>query len=230
MSNETELKNFLKAEAAARRRGAKMLLVAGIILAVVLVVWFGYVYRRLSTELKAQDIIDIAFSKVPAAQDLAPRVEQWVMNQAPGLMDQAKDAIVENLPKLRERAEELAGTYADILANRIYETSNQQIEEIILTHGEAVRRALAAIGDIEKSATAKEDLKKALAEEFEKVAVRELDPYLPGFLEALQDMEVELTLLVDTPSEQLTEEQRLEKELLHLVFELCTRAYERVGG
>ena len=134
------------------------------------------------------------------------------------------------MPKGRKKLEELLAQAADDLSQKVRDQASEQIEQVMLTHGQKIRAALEAVGDIQKSENAELDLKKAFEEEFEKIAVRDLDPRVHDYLTALQDIDAELTALVETPVEKLTPEQRLERELLQIVYTLIERRYARFRG
>ncbi len=233
MSNETELRDFVKQQASATRRGGNILLVVGIVLIVVIVGYFSYVLGRLKRELQAQDVVDIVCAKVEkAVADYMPQAETFIMEQAPTIMDEAKDQIVKNLPKLREQAEKQLEGLADSATAKIEARISDEVQGIMNTHGPEIRQALEAAGDVQASETAKLDLTNALIVEFEKVAVEEVDPFLPEILEAFEKLEGDLTVLVEKPSEQLDEVQKIEREMLQIVYTLCSRAYAQVktGG
>jgi len=231
MSNGTELTDFLKREAASLRRGATVLLVVGIIVVVVIVGYFGYILGYLQEKWEAKGFVELALHQATQALEQGrPQLETWVINELPGLMDQAKDSLVKHMPDARKKAEEVLSGAADDLADKIREQASDQVNDILLRHGTEIRLALEAAGDIQKSEDAKEDLKKVLEEEFEALAVRDLDPYLPQYLQALEDMDKELAVVVETPVENLTEEQRLERELIQIVYTLIERTYARLRG
>ena len=231
MSNETELKDFLQREAASTRKGANIFLVIGIVVVVAIVIYFGLILNYLKTNWQAKDVVQVASHQAELALDqVAPRMEAWVVDQLPGLMDQAKDKLIDYLPEGRKRLEDLLAQAADDLSEKVREQASEQIEQVMLTHGPEIRAALEAAGDVQKSEDAKEHLKAALEEEFEKVAVSDLDPRVHEYLRALEDMDAELTVLVETPVEQLTPEQRLERELLQIMYTLIERNYARFRG
>ncbi len=64
-----------------------------------------------------------------------------------------------------------------------------------------------------------------IEEEFEALAVKELDPNLPEYERVLEEMDAELTLLVESDPEKLTEEQKLERELLQIINTLLERKF-----
>ncbi len=225
MSNETELRDFLKREAASTRRAGSFLLVGGIVLIVVLIGLYAYTVGRLNREWQAEGIIELAWAKVTVGVDaVMDRLEEDALKYAPQVMDQAKDQLVDYMPKARKRAEELLSSAADDLADRIREEAGDQVSEIMLRHEGTIRRALAAASDIEKG-DAELALKEAFEEEFEALAVRELDPNLPEYERVLEEMDAELTLLVESDPEKLTEEQKLERELLEIINTLLERKF-----
>lgn len=231
MSNETELRDFLRREAASTRRGGTILLVIGIVVVVAIVGYFSWILNYLKSNYQAKDFVDVASNQITqyVKRGASPEAQTWVMSQLPGLMDQAKDELVAYMPKARKRAEELLSSAADDLAERIREEAGDQVSDIMLRHEGTISRALAAATDIERSGVELE-LKKALEEEFEALAVRELDPNLPEYERVLKDMDGQLTVLVDTPLEELTEEEKLERELLQIINTLLERNFGRLRG
>ncbi len=231
MSNETELRDFLKREAASTRKGGTILLVVGIVVVVAIVVYFSLILSWLRKNYQAKDFVDVASMMVSEYIDQAasPEAQTWVMSKLPGLMDQAKKELVAYMPKARKRAEELLSSAADDLAERIREEAGDQVSDIMLRHEGTIRLALDAASDIERS-NAELALNKALEEEFEALAVRELDPNLPEYLRALEEMDAELTVLVDSDPEKLTDEQKLERELLQIIYTLLERNFGELRG
>jgi len=230
MSNETELKDFLKKETAASRRGAKILLIVGIVVVVVIVGYFSYILSYLKSEWQAEDFIDVAFHQVDQAIDnYIPQAEGFVLEQVPELMDEARKRLPELVPKLRGQAEDIASDQLDALAERVHDALSDEIQQILLTHGPQVRHALSAVNDIER-ANAKRELQAVLEEEFEKTAVNELDPYLPEVLQAFKEMDADIEVLVETPVEQLSERQKLERELLQIFYTLFSRFFADIRG
>ncbi len=231
MSNETEMKDFLKREAASTRKGGTILLVFGVSFVPALIGLYTYTLSRLHTEWNSEKIIEFGMLKMPVYLDAAIKGgEDEVLKRAPGLMDQAKDQLIKYMPEGRKRLEDLLAKAADDLSEKVREQASEQIEQVMLTHGPEIRAALEAAGDIQKSEDAKENLKAVLEEEFEKVAVRDLDPRVHEYLQALEDMDTELTVLVETPVEKLTPERQLERELLQIVYTLIERNYARFRG
>ena len=55
--------------------------------------------------------------------------------------------------------------------------------------------------------------------------MKELDPNLPEYERVLEEMDAELTLLVEGDPEKLTEEQKLERELLQIINTLLERKF-----
>lgn len=229
MSNETELRDFLKREAASTRRGGTILLVVGIVVVVAIVVYFSLILSWLRKNYQAKDVVDVASDQITQyiKRAASPEAQTWVMRNLPGLMDQAKEELVAYMPKGRKRAEELLSSAADDLAEKIREEAGDQVSDIMLRHEGTIRLALDAASDIEKS-KAELELKEALEEEFEALAQRELDPNLPEYERALKDMDAKLTVLVDTAPEELTEEEQLERELLQIINTLLERHFGRL--
>jgi len=231
MSNEAELKDFLRKETASTRRGANILLVGGIVVVVVIAGYFGYILNYLQRKWEAKGFVEIALNQATKALEQGrPQLEKWVIDQLPGFMDTAETQLIKYMPEGRRRAEDLIAQAADKLAAEVHERASEQIEQIMLTHGSQIRAALEASGDIQKSEDAKENLKAALEEEFEKVAVQDLDPRVDEYLKALEDMNTELGVLVESPVSKLTQEQRLERELIQIVYTLIERNYARLRG
>ena len=229
MSNETELRDFLKREAASTRKGGTILLVVGIVVVVAMVGYFSWILNYLKRDYQAKDLVDVASNQITqyVKRAASPEAQTWVMSNLPGLMDQAKDELVAYMPKARKKAEELLSSAADDLAERIREEAGDQVSDIMLRHEGTISRALAAATDIERSGVELE-LKKVFEEEFEALAVRELDPNLPEYLRALEEMDAELTVLVDGDPEKLTDEQKLERELLQIINTLLERHFGRL--
>ena len=232
MSNETELRDFIKQQAASMRRGGKVLLVVGIILVVVIVGYFSYILGWLKKNYQCSDVIDVAFAQVEALMaDRMPQLEGWVMDQAPVIMDRAKEEIIENLPKLREQGEEYLSSVADSLTAKIQTEISDQVRELMEdpAHAASIRSALEAVSDIQKTDAA-DELEAVLREQFEEVAEKEIDPDKDEWLEALEDLHGQLTVLVETPPEQLDEVQQLERELIEIIYTLLSRTYGRIKG
>jgi len=231
MSNDTELRDFLKRETAAMRRGGNVLLIVGIILIAVIITYFSIILSILKRDYQTNTLLDIAFNQVETAIDNAtPQLESWILTNAPALMDQAEKTILEKAPEIRVKAEQMVTGLADRAAERIHQELSVQISTFIRDHAQPIRLALEAAGDIQKSQTAKEDLKGVLLEEFERVAQEELDPKLPDVLSALKDIQDELHVLLTSPTTELNEEQRLEYELIQIAFTLWSRAYSAMQG
>lgn len=228
MSNETDCRDFLRREAASTRTAGNILLVLGIVLVVFLIGLYSYTLGRLNREWQAKDIVDYGMARMTVAVDAAIETfEREALKRAPEIMDQAKDKLVAYMPEARKRAEELLSSAADDLAERIRAEAGDQVSDIMLRHETMISQALAAASDIEKS-NAELELKQALEEEFEALAVRDLDPNLPHYEQALKDMDEKLTVLVDTTPEELTEEQQLERELLQIINTLLERHFGRL--
>ena len=228
MSNETDCRDFLRREAASTRTAGNILLVLGIVLVVFLIGLYSYTLGRLNREWQAKDIVDYGMARMTVAVDAAIETfEREALKRAPEIMDQAKDKLVAYMPEARKRAEELLSSAADDLAERIRAEAGDQVSDIMLRHETMISQALAAASDIEKS-NAELELKQALEEEFEALAVRDLDPNLPHYEQALKDMDEKLGVLVDTTPEELTEEQQLERELLQIINTLLERHFGRL--
>jgi len=228
MSNETDCRDFLRREAASTRTAGNILLVLGIVLVVFLIGLYSYTLGRLNREWQAKGIVDYGMARMTVAVDAAIETfEREALKRAPEIMDQAKDKLVAYMPEARKRAEELLSSAADDLAERIRAEAGDQVSDIMLRHETMISQALAAASDIEKS-NAELELKQALEEEFEALAVRDLDPNLPHYEQALKDMDEKLTVLVDTTPEELTEEQQLERELLQIINTLLERHFGRL--
>lgn len=226
MNNQTELSDFLKKEAASMRRGGNILLAVGIVVVVLIVGYFGFILHYLSTKWNYDTVIGYVISRMDSALDAAPpKVEEWVLTQLPGLMDKATDTLIEKAPEIRAKAEEYADSALDEVSDRIRAQIGEKVRDLLVAHGDTIREALEAAGDIQKSEDAKEHLKVVLEEEFEKVAVADVDPYKDDVLQALKDIDNQLGVLVQTDPDKLTEEQQLERELVQIVYTLCHRLY-----
>jgi len=231
MSEQNELKDFLKKQAAGMRRGGTGILIVGIILIGVLLFLYTYTLNVLHREWEADGIIKFANAKVlVAVDDSLPRLEKWVEDSAPKLMDQAKDKMVEYAPKLREQVEAYVGDLADNLLSQAHDSVSQEVRDLMETHGQQIREALGAAGDVQKSETAERHLREALEEEFEQAAVKHLDPNLPELLRVLNDMDARMKLFIETPPDKLTKEDQLEREFVILINTLFERAFARLRG
>jgi len=231
MSDQSDLKEFVKKQAAAMRRGGTGILIGGIVLIIALLILYTYTLGRLHSEWGVHGILDYASSKALFYLDgVIEGVEPWVLNNAPGLMDQAKDKMVEYAPKLREQLEAYAGTLADSLLSQAHDGVSQQVRDLMQTHGQQIREALSAVGDVQKSPLATRHLQEALQAEFEQAAVNHLDPYRPELLRVLNDMDAKMKLFVETPPEKLTQEDQLEREFIILVNTLVERGFSRLRG
>ena len=225
MSNETELRDFLKREAASTRKAGNILLVFGIVLVIFLIGLYAYTVGRLNREWQAEGIIELVWAEMTVRVDeVMDGFEEQALNYAPEIMDRAKNDLVAYMPQARKRAEELLSKAADDLAEKIREQAGDQVSDIMLRHEGTISRALAAASDIEKG-EAELALKAAFEEEFEALAVRELDPNLPEYERVLKEMDAELTLLVESDPEELTDEQKLERELLQIINTLLERKF-----
>jgi len=238
MSEQNEVKDFVKKQAAGMRRGGTGILIVGIILICVLLFLYTYTLNVLHREWEADGIIKFANAKVlVAVDDSLPRLEKWVEDNAPKLMDQAKDKMVEYAPKLREQVEGYVGNVADSLLSQAHDAMRQQVTDLMQTHGAQIREALSAAGDLQKSETAERHLREALdgkekgkEGEFEQAAVNHLDPYLPELLRVLNDTDAKMKLFVETPPDKLSQEDQLEREFVILINTLFERAFSRLRG
>jgi hypothetical protein len=231
MSEESQLKDFLKQQAAGMRRGGTAILVVGIILIGVLLFLYTYTLNVLHREWEADGIIKFANARVlVAVDDSLPKLEKWVEDSVPSLMDQAKDKMVEYAPKLREQVEGYAGNLADSLLSQAHDAVSQQVRDLMQTHGQQIREALSSAGDLQKSETAERHLREALEGEFEQAAVNHLDPSLPELLRVLNDMDAKMKLFVETPPEKLSQEDQLEREFVILLNTLFEKAFAQLRG
>jgi len=226
MSNDTGLKDFVKKEAAATRKGATILLVVGIIIACVIAGYLGFVLNWMQKNYQAKDIIDVVYDKVDKEVNRRlPETKDYVLKYAPQLMDQARKQIVDNAPKIRGYAEDWASTLADDVSSRVHDAVSQQVRDLMKEHSKEIREALDAAGDVQKSETAEYDLQKVLEAEFEQTAAKHVDRYLPDLLRALQDIDAKMKLYVETAPAKLTEEQQLEREFVMIVNTLFERGF-----
>ena len=231
MSDQSELRDFVKQQAAGMRRGGTVILVVGIILIGVLLFLYTYTLNVLHREWEADGIIKFANAKVlVAVDDSLPRLEKWVEDNAPNLMDQAKGKMVEYAPKLREQVEGYVGDLADNLLSQAHDAVSQQVRDVMETHGPQIREALSAAGDVQKSPTAERHLQEALQGEFEQAAINHLDPNLPELLRVLKDMDAKMKLFVESPPEKLSQEEQLERELIVILNTLFERAFAPFRG
>jgi hypothetical protein len=231
MSDQSDLKEFVKKQAAGMRGGGTGILIVGIILICVLLFLYTYTLGRLHREWEADGIVNYASSRALVALDgVIEGVEPWVLKNAPGLMDQAKGRMVEYAPKLREQVEAYVANLADSLLSQAHDAVSQQVRDLMQTHGQQIREALSAAGDLQKSETAERHLREALEGEFEQAAVNHLDPYRPELLRVLNDMDAKMKLFVETPPEKLVQEDQLEREFIVLVNTIFERAFARLRG
>lgn len=231
MSEQNEVKDFVKKQAAGMRRGGTGILIVGIILIGVLLFLYTYTLNVLHKEWEADGIIKFANAKVlVAVDDSLPRLEKWVEDNAPKLMDEAKDKMVEYAPKLREQLEAYVGDLADSLLSQAHDAMSQQVRDLMQTHGQQIREALGSAGDLQKSETAERHLQEALEGEFEQAAVDHLDRQLPELLRVLNEMDAKMKVFIETPPGKLSQEDQLEREFVILINTVFERAFARLRG
>jgi hypothetical protein len=219
----------VKAETRATRRGATILLVVGIIIACAIASYLGYFLHFLQKNYQAKDIIDVVYDKVEtSATGLVPKIKPYVLDHAPGLMDQAKDQMVKYAPDLRQHLEGYAGNFADSLLAQGHDALSQEVREVMQSHSQQIREALEAAGDVQKTPFAERHLQEALEAEFEQAAVNHVDAYLPELLRVLTQTDAKLELYLKSVPEKLTQEEQLEREFVLLLNTLFERGFGRL--
>ena len=190
-------------------KSARIILSVGIVLAIVVAVYLGVLFNAyvdmIEPEALAETASGVALGALPTMQET---LETSLRDAAPGMVKQAKDTLIENIPKIREALEDKMDVVADGMIDKLDEALDPMVDEVLKGSKEDIEEMLKDLDDEEMAIQLGMKLKDELAKQF----AEQVDTDLDEFLVAMEAIEKKLVLL--HTKKELSPEEAFEKELI----------------
>lgn len=215
------VKETLQKDMASLRRGTKCIIIVGIVVVLLVGVYFNWIYRELSGYLEPEELAAMVRGNV--SQNLpvvAKNLEGSLKEAAPKLADDAEAKLLESIPLIRIQLEAQGMKLIDAIAVELNEKIHSSIDKLIEEHGKDVEEMLPELTDEVIVQEFVKDLKAGLLEGADQILKEKtgesLDVKCEKSLLMLKDINEELLHLLK--SERLTSDEILEKQILEIVI------------
>ena len=208
------LESQLRAQIARTQAGTRAVLVIGIIVIAIIfayMTWLTTKFKDVADPVGLAEILELKVSnEVPAAMQ---KLEETLTSQAAEHVAALREQVVGQIPVLREKAEELAGSALDSFADRLDEEVDDIVGEVIEMKRVELDPLIAA-ASVEGNA---EKIAAAFEEGMEVLVGQKLDEVLLNFERSMIILDMRLDRL-SRPIAQLTPEEMLEKEAIQTIL------------
>lgn len=222
------IENRLDEEVARIKRGQMTTIIIGIVLIVVIGAYFTWASTTIRGLLAPEDIAAMAGDQARTyITESRPELERMATEQAPLLVNNLADDLIENrIPQGREFIEETVRENAQIQVNKVVEFVLDSFETVVEEQGETMREIGEAL-ETEAGRLEFKDMMKAQMEEA--LEAEEIIISLDSYGTALEELEALMTRLATADPGELSDYERVARELIVLVRELAGRSELQLG-
>lgn len=228
MLNQVEqLEKKIDAQIARAKAMQTTTLVIGVVLIVIIIGYFMFMASQVRKMMVPQDLAEIAGDQIRTrVTELTPELEKAARENAPKLVDSLVNEIIENqLPSGRQFLEEMIKEESTRQLDRMENILVESFREVIDQNDEAIRSLVEALKNDEGRETFQESIRALLLEALND---GEINVALDSYGMALEEVNG-LLLRLSSPDEELTNEERITKQLIVVVRELANRSEFDLG-
>lgn len=203
------LSGAMAAQVAHVKKSTRRIQVFGFILVIAILAYLRIVFNAYAEIVTPETLAEMAQGRALDTLPLLSRtLEDALRKEAPSIAEQAKDLVIESLPKIREGMEKQMDAVADHLVDRLETNLDPMVESALTENKAEIDEMLKDLEDEDVALEVGKKLKIALAEKLAAEADTELDE----FLLAMKAVETKLERLHS--AKDLTPEEAFEKELI----------------
>lgn len=203
-------------------------LVIGVVLIVIIIGYFMFMAGQVRKMLVPQDLAEIAGDQIRTrVTELTPELEKAARENAPKLVDSLVNEVVDNqLPQGREALETAIKEESTRQLDRMETVLTDAFRQVVAQNEEGIRSMVETL----KTDEGREEFQEAIqALMLEAINDGEIIVALDSYGIALQEVNALLGHLSTTPDADLTNEERITKQLIVVVREMANRSELELG-
>lgn len=143
-----DLKGILQKDVASLEKGAKSAIIVGVVLAIVVGLYFNWIRREVVKALEPEALAVFAHAKVTQTlPTIAADIENKLKELAPELADEAESKILKGIPIVRKQLETQCIRFIDAVAVELNQKIALSVAGLIEEYGEEAKEILPQLTD-----------------------------------------------------------------------------------
>lgn len=221
-----DIKKILQKDAASLEKGTKCAVIAGIVLAIVVGLYFNWIHREVAKAIEPQSLATFAHAKVvQTLPTIAGDLETKLKGLAPQAADEVEAKILKGIPVLRKQLETQCVRFVDAIAVELNEKIAKSVAGLIEEYGKDAEEVLPQLADEvivgELIKGLRTDLLAGADQLMREKTGESIDVKLEQSLVLLNKIGSEMKRLQET--EQLTQRELLEKQVIEIIIAITRK-------
>ena len=208
------LESQVRAQIARTQSGTRAMLVIGIILIAIIFIYMTLIVSKFKKEMEPKTLaLTLQGLAEPKIDEALAALEKTAMDRKSEIVGSLLNEVMERIPMLRKKAEKAVTGLVDQFADQL----DGKVDQIVAEMLEQKKKELDPLIEAAAEKGATEALEKEFTRSLEDTIGPKMDEVLMKYHGTLAAIEARLEML-QKPDDQLTSEQRLEKEVIAAIL------------